>query len=149
MGRAPRSLRRNLPAQLLDGRPTCLCLEPPFDGCTRGLGFLARLGWWFGGLEKEFSEPDACIGAVLFLCAEAPGLDDNMTFLGRATAGQQECTLAHVLRQVARIGGVKAELHGGRHLVDVLPAGSGGTDELLLQFVFLDKNAGPDDKITV
>src|SRR5690606_41244062 len=55
-----------------------------------------------------------------------------------------ERAFAHLVRQAGRVGRVEAELHGGGDLVDVLAAGAGRADELLLKLVCADLDARRD-----
>ena len=50
--------------------------------------------------------------------------------------------IAHVVRQRRRAAHVEAQLHRGRELVDVLPAGTGGAHEALLDLAVVDADAG-------
>jgi hypothetical protein len=44
----------------------------------------------------------------------------------------------HALGKALSVGRVEAKLDGGRHLVDVLPAGTGRADERLLEVTRMD-----------
>jgi hypothetical protein len=74
------------------------------------------------------------VGAVALLGAVALGLDDNDTVLGQPVSGQFLKAYRDIGRDVGREARVKAQLDGGRQLVDVLAAGAGGANEGLVQF---------------
>ncbi len=60
------------------------------------------------------------------------GIDDDLSVGGGTAAGQFQQAGFDLRRQAGRTGGIEAQLHGGRHLVDILSAGTGRTD--IIQF---------------
>src|SRR5690606_28845322 len=108
------------------------------------LRLLARLWRRLGCPGDERDEPLARVGAVALLRAEARRLDDDDALLGRALSGELQHVGAHTLGKAGRAGGVEAKLHGGRNLVDVLPAGAGSADEAFFQLVLADLGLGGD-----
>src|SRR5690606_19295606 len=84
------------------------------------------------------------IRPVLLLRAKPASLDDDDAVLGGALPRELERAFAHPFRQAGRVGRVEAELHGGGDLVDVLAAGAGRADELLLKLVCADLDARRD-----
>src|SRR5690606_36643290 len=74
-------------------------------------------------------------------------LDEDDAVLGGALPGELQGALAHPFGKAAGIGSVEAKLNGGGHLVDVLPAGTGGTDERLFQLVGIDDGFPANDDV--
>ena len=60
-------------------------------------------------------------------------------------AGEPLEPRAHVVGQRRRAARVEAQLHGGRHLVDVLPARAGGADEAFLALALVDADTAVYD----
>ena len=98
-----------------------------------GRVFLRGGGGGSAALATSAVSRVAGVGAVLLLRAEASGLDDDDAVLGGALAGELDASArARRSDRPAALRGVEAQLHGGRHLVDVLAAGTGRADEVLL-----------------
>jgi len=98
---------------------------------------------WLGldsGLPDHGNQPGYSILTILFLGPEATGLDNQNTVFGKAPARQAYQALAYVSGQGRGPAHVKAELHGGGNLVDILSPGPGGMDELLLDLCFINSN---------
>ena len=115
-----------------------LCLQPPLlRGERRRVG-AARLRT-LGRLTDQLDEAGQRVLAVALLHAEALGGDDEHAVIGQPLAGQPLQPLLHVLGKDGECAHVEAQLHGGLHLVDVLPAGTRGADEAFLKFVFVDR----------
>jgi hypothetical protein len=77
---------------------------------------------------------------VLLLGAEALRRDNEDAILRHAAAGELGEANRDVVRQRRRAAHVEAELHGARHLVDVLPARPGGAHEALLDLALVERD---------
>ena len=79
-----------------------------------------------------------CIGPVLGLGAEI--LRDDYDFACSSGAAAREFQQTGAYRRIERRtrGGAKTQLHRGRHLIDVLPAGARGAHELLFKIALID-----------
>ena len=91
-----------------------------------------------GCLADETYQAGNSVLTVLFLGAEPPGIDDQITFLGQTLSGKTGKAFPNVIGKGSGMGYVEAELHGRGDLIDILPAGSGGADELLVDFFLID-----------
>ena len=96
----------------------------------------------FRGLPDQRRQPLARILAVAQLAAEARSRDDDHAIAGDPPAGELVKPLAHGLGQRGRAARIEPQLHGGRHLVDVLPARTRGAHERLLQLGIVDLDRG-------
>ena len=124
-------------SNVLDLTATALVFKSPLYRCRGRPCFAAALGL-FGRLANQGRESLPCVLAVFVLRSKPPGMDYNDTLISETFAGQAHEPVTHVLRQREGVGRVKAELHGRRHLIDVLTSRSRGENKLLLDLVFLD-----------
>src|SRR5690606_26539188 len=129
-------------AHLLHRRTPRLFLEPSVDGAPGRFRLLARRRRGLGRLGDQGDESLAGVRPVLLLGAETGRLENDDAVLRGALAGKLEHALAHAFRQSGRILRVETQLHGGRHLVDVLPTRTGGTDEGFREIARMDGDAG-------
>src|SRR6056297_45035 len=123
-------------AQGLDLAAHLLGLEAAFLGPQRG----ARRDAAFGfdqGLPDQFCQAVAHDVAVAGLAAVLVAVQDERALLGPAAAREPFEPGLDRAGQVGGALGLEAQLDRARHLVDVLPAGAGGADELLGQFPIL------------
>src|SRR4051812_8236979 len=90
------------------------------------------------GFPDQFKQTVARILPVALLRAVALRRDDDDAVAREPPAGQPLEAHRHVIAQRRRAPRVKAQLHRGRKLVDVLAAGPGGADEALVEFFILD-----------
>src|SRR5262249_26252293 len=111
--------------------------DPPLAHSLARPGRAARDGR-DGSLADQIHQTLAGIFPIAFLSAVALGGDHEHALAGEPPASQAFQAPADVGRQRGRAANVEAELHGARKLVDVLPSGSGGANELLLELAFLD-----------
>lgn len=72
------------------------------------------------------------------------GGDDDDALIGHAPACERLQAQEDGVRQGGAGARVEAQLDGALGLVDLLPAGTGGADEVLLQFVRADADGGRD-----
>jgi hypothetical protein len=92
----------------------------------------------------------------IFLIPERPAFSfrrrstaplDGLVFLrgfGGGSAALAISSIANAFGKAGRRGGVEAELDRRCHLVDVLPAGPRGADEVFLQLILVDRSTRPD-----
>ena len=115
-----------------------------FDSSRRSrapaVGLVARRG----GAPDQVLETFEGILAVARLGAMAVGVDHEHALAGEPFASEAFEPRAHVLGKARRAAHVEAKLHGARKLVDVLPAGTGGANEVLLELVLGDADRGGD-----
>jgi hypothetical protein len=102
-----------------------------------GAGLAARFGG-LGGLHQQVDQALEGLATVGFLGTVVAGVDEQHAIGVHAPPGQVPQALAHCGGQAGGVGCVKAQLDGGGDLVDVLPAGSGGAGELVLNLAFID-----------
>src|SRR5262245_11370889 len=124
-------------AQTLDARAALLAFQPPRPrggGRARRPPRLRR----HGGAANEIDQACERVVAVALLGAVALRRDDEHAIVGEPAAGQPFEPRAHRIGQRWRVAHVEAQLHGGRHLVDVLPARTRGADETLLDPALVD-----------
>src|ERR1700722_57173 len=132
-------------APLLGGAAAFLRFDAPFLGPLGGAGLLADLGF----LERR---PDQRLQAPLrrapiaLLGALAHGLEQNGTVVDELLAGEAPQAISHRHRQADILRQQEAQLRGARHLVDVLPAGPRGANELPFQFLVRNDDVGRDDQ---
>jgi hypothetical protein len=112
---------------------------PSNFGRQRGLGGAA----WFRrncGLADQYNETLARVDPVAGLAAETiRRYDENAVGCG-APAGNAQQPGADGFWERLRHPHVETKLDGGRNLVDVLPAGSGGAHEHLLDLRGIKEN---------
>src|SRR5690606_29969929 len=107
--------------QTLDRAAVFLAFEPlPLRGLGRA--GLAPRDRALGGAADQFDQTLERIGAIAFLRTVLLGDNDDYAFLGETAAGKPLEACANVFRQRRRMGDVEAKAHGGRKLIDVLPA---------------------------
>lgn len=103
---------------------------------ARDFSFLARLGR-VRGLLHQRDEPRKRVGAVALLGAEAICAQHNFTIEREPAPGQLFEPHAYVIGQGREPAQPEAQLNGGGHLIDVLPARPGGADEALLKVALI------------
>src|SRR5215831_4904596 len=135
--------RRPRAAQAFDARAALFRFEPALAGAG---GRLGRPAWnrRHGGAADQFDETLARVLAVAFLGAMALGVDYDRALAGEPPAGEPLEPRAHVLGKARRAAHVEAKLHRARELVDVLPAGTGRADEMLLELALADADRRSD-----
>src|SRR3954467_14127614 len=129
--RNDRLLHPHLPPPLLHPPPPLLLAPPPRLRRAARLG-LHPLARGDVGLGDEFRQPPPRFLAVGFLGAVGAGGEDDLAFVGPAAARQLLQPRVDG-RVEAELEDVAAQLHRGGDLVDVLAAGAGRGEELLLQ----------------
>jgi len=95
---------------------------------------------FFCRLFHQLDQPLAGVLAVFFLGAKPPRIDNENAVSGDPAAAQAQKPPANILGQRSRIDDIESQLDRGRYAVDVLAAGAGGSDEILLDFVFIQSN---------
>ena len=105
-----------------------------------GLAGFGRATWLFALLRfgDEHGEPLARVFAVARLAREFLREDDDHAVLRRPRARQLDQLDRDVVGKARRAARVEAQLHGGRNLVDILPAGAGGANESLDDLALVD-----------
>lgn len=126
-------------ASLLDGRTTRFRFKPAFSRRGGGLGRAAR-GRRFGGAVDQGDKAVERVLAVALLSTKAAGGDDEDTILGQAPTGKAREPALGIGCQTGDAGEGEAQLHCGRHLVDVLAAGTRGADKTFLDPAVIDRN---------
>src|SRR5215831_959554 len=135
--------RRPRAAQAFDARAALFRFEPALAGAG---GRLGRPAWnrRHGGAADQIGETLARILAVALLGAVALGVDHDHALAGEASAGEPLEPRAHVVGKARRAARVEAKLHRARELVDILPAGTGRADEMLLELALADADRRSD-----
>ena len=90
-------------------------------------------------LSDQRGEALARVLAVARLAGEALGEDDDHAFERRARAGELDQLDRDVVGQARRAARVETQFDRARHLVDVLPAGAGGANEVLDDLALVDE----------
>src|SRR5260221_1011386 len=103
-------------------------LNAPFPGSPGRAGGAARLRHDQGARDQVL-QPAQCLAAIALLGAVVAGHDQDLTRIDQAVAGQGAQPLLGALIEDACPRQVKAQLRGGRHLVDVLAARAGAAHE--------------------
>src|SRR5262249_24136424 len=135
-------LRRLRRAQPLEPGATLLCLQPALARCG-GRARGAPLARPDAGAPYQLDQPIQRILPVARLGAMALRIDHQHALAREATAGKPRQPPPNRVGR-ARLVDVEAKLHRGRDLVDVLPAGSRGPQEALLDVALVDQEAGGD-----
>jgi hypothetical protein len=91
------------------------------------------------GPAHQSDETRDRIGPVARLGAKALGGDDEYAVAADAPVGGMEEARAHLRGQRARAPDVEPQLHRAGHLVDVLPARTGGPNEPELQLILVEQ----------
>ena len=118
-------------------------LQTPFPlGHSRSCLY-AALGS-FGRPSNQCDQTVQRILTIALLGAKALGLDDDNALIGHPFSGQSGQPVTDITRQIGGFGRVEPELDGRGHLVDILPAGSRGTDEIIPDIPFVNPNMGGD-----
>src|SRR5260221_5148843 len=130
---------------VLIGAARALALAPaPFLGEAALLGRAGRsclapcLGGDRGGGQQRY-QPVERIAPVLLLRAKTLRLDDDHAVPCHPPPGKAGEALVLRTAQRRATGGVEAELRRARHLVDVLPARTGGGDAIELDRAVVDR----------
>src|SRR5690606_7578764 len=110
----------------LDPPPAGFAVDTLLPGALAWLGGLAGLAFDGDGAD-QLGKALQGIGPVLLPGAELLGLDDDHPVGGDALVAEGEQSLAVDLRQGGSAD-IKAQMHGGGHLVDVLAPGPLGAD---------------------
>src|SRR5712691_390979 len=130
-------------AQALDRGAAFLAFEAALARAPGRLGRPARDRRHRGALD-QLDQPVERVLAVALLGAVALRGDHQHALVGEPPPGEALEPRAHVSRQRRRAAHVEAQLHRGRELVDVLPAGPRGADEALLELALVDADHGGD-----
>src|SRR5688572_22329592 len=77
----------------------------------------------------EIEETFLRVATIVLLAARLASLDEDLVRVGQALAGERAQSRLHVIAQCRIARQRESQLHGRRHLVDVLPAGTGRADE--------------------
>ncbi len=117
------------------GRAALLFRDNPFGFC-RFAGFAgAAVFWRYGGFNNQGDQAIAGVLAVKLLGAMGAGRNHEVPLLGHASPGKGFQTQINGVWQGLAATRMKAELDGRCRLVDLLPTGTRGADELLLDVV--------------
>lgn len=130
-------------ARAFDFAALFFTVETALARCAGRAGGLARFRL-VAGFAYQREQPFQRVGAVAALQAKALRGNGDHAVRGNAVAGECYQAFAHVVRQRRRVPSIKLKLHGRRNLVDVLPAGAGGTHEGFFDFRFLQNNIARD-----
>ena len=142
------------PAPLLVTGTGAQLLHSPAHSFSLKPALLARQCWPRGParpwrrrcLPDKRGKPLTGVGAVALLGAITLRDEDQHAILGHAPATELDEALKNIGGKRGRARRVEAKLHGGRHLVDVLTAGTRRKHEALLDFLLgdFDLRCNPD-----
>ena len=111
--------------------------QPAFLRLNRRYGFPPMTDG-FRCFSDPSNQPVLCIPAVLLPGAETIRIDDQYPLTGDSLPGEPDQPLAYLLGKRSGVADIETQLHRGRHLVDVLPAGAGRPDESLPDLVLVE-----------
>src|SRR5262249_50945033 len=135
--------RRLALPQAFDGGAAFLRVEPPLARSGGGLGRPARTRRHRGAAD-QFDETRARVLAGARLGAVAGGGGHRPPLPGGRAAREAFEPRAQAVGKARRAAHVEAKLNGARKLVDVLPAGARGANELLLELALGDADQRGD-----
>ena len=136
-------VRIRLTALLLQVTAPLFALGTPTPGSSRRFCRPAPLGWRCRRANQR-DQPFQCVLTVSVLGTESTGGQNDHAGPCHSASGQRPETPKNGTRQSRTVGSIEAQLNGTCDLVDVLPAGSGSTNEMLLDLV-LGKADGVGD----
>src|SRR5690606_34078379 len=129
--------------QTLDDAAPALVFEAAALRGQRGTGWATRAAG-LRCLADQGEQALPSIFPVTLLGPKALGGDDQHPLLGQAPPGEPLEPLPYRLRQARRALDIEAQLNRGRDLIDLLTAGPAGTQEVLLNLLFLNGEAVSD-----